>query len=236
MYAKELGVIANVIVEVPAIAETTRKDNSEVKRVELHLHTQMSQMDAVTSATDLIKRAASWGMKSIAITDHGVVQAFPEAKKAADAVGIKVIYGVEAYFVPDEELPDEKDAYKKVRPYHAIILIKNYKGLRNLYELISISHLHYFHKRPRILKSVYEKYKEGLILGSACEQGELYRAIVNKKSEEEIERIANYYDYLEVQPLGNNEFMLRDGTFESKQDLENVNIKEYINLGEIPVI
>ena len=231
MYAKELGVIANVIVEVPAIAETTRKDNSEVKRVELHLHTQMSQMDAVTSATDLIKRAASWGMKSIAITDHGVVQAFPEAKKAADAVGIKVIYGVEAYFVPDEELPDEKDAYKKVRPYHAIILIKNYKGLRNLYELISISHLHYFHKRPRILKSVYEKYKEGLILGSACEQGELYRAIVNKKSEEEIERIANYYDYLEVQPLGNNEFMLRDGTFESKQDLENVN-KKIIDLGD----
>ena len=230
MYAKELGVIANVIVEVPAIAETTRKDNSEVKRVELHLHTQMSQMDAVTSATDLIKRAASWGMKSIAITDHGVVQAFPEAKKAADAVGIKVIYGVEAYFVPDEELPDEKDAYKKVRPYHAIILIKNYKGLRNLYELISISHLHYFHKRPRILKSVYEKYKEGLILGSACEQGELYRAIVNKKSEEEIERIANYYDYLEVQPLGNNEFMLRDGTFESKQDLENVN--KIIDLGD----
>lgn len=231
MYAKELGVIANVIVEVPAIAETTRKDNSEVKRVELHLHTQMSQMDAVTSATDLIKRAASWGMKSIAITDHGVVQAFPEAKKAADAVGIKVIYGVEAYFVPDEELPDEKDAYKKVRPYHAIILIKNYKGLRNLYELISISHLHYFHKRPRILKSVYEKYKEGLILGSACEQGELYRAIVNKKSEDEIERIANYYDYLEVQPLGNNEFMLRDGTFESKQDLENVN-KKIIDLGD----
>lgn len=231
MYAKELGVIANVIVEVPAIAETTRKDNSEVKRVELHLHTQMSQMDAVTSATDLIKRAASWGMKSIAITDHGVVQAFPEAKKAADAVGIKVIYGVEAYFVPDEELPVEKDAYKKVRPYHAIILIKNYKGLRNLYELISISHLHYFHKRPRILKSVYEKYKEGLILGSACEQGELYRAIVNKKSEEEIERIANYYDYLEVQPLGNNEFMLRDGTFESKQDLENVN-KKIIDLGD----
>ena len=231
MYAKELGVIANVIVEVPAIAETTRKDNSEVKRVELHLHTQMSQMDAVTSATDLIKRAASWGMKSIAITDHGVVQAFPEAKKAADAVGIKVIYGVEAYFVPDEELPDEKDAYKKVRPYHAIILIKNYKGLRNLYELISISHLHYFHKRPRILKSVYEKYKEGLILGSACEQGELYRAIVNKKSEEEIERIANYYDNLEVQPLGNNEFMLRDGTFESKQDLENVN-KKIIDLGD----
>ena len=126
MYAKELGVIANVIVEVPAIAETTRKDNSEVKRVELHLHTQMSQMDAVTSATDLIKRAASWGMKSIAITDHGVVQAFPEAKKAADAVGIKVIYGVEAYFVPDEELPDEKDAYKKVRPYHAIILITKF--------------------------------------------------------------------------------------------------------------
>ena len=230
-YARELGVIANVIVEMPEVFEQSRQDNAELKRVELHLHTQMSQMDAVSSATDLIKRAASWGMKAIAITDHGVVQAFPEAKKAADECGIKVIYGVEAYFIPDEEIPEGEDGYKKAKPYHAIIIAKNYKGLRNLYELISISHLNYFHKRPRILKSIYEKYKEGLILGSACEQGELYRAIVAKKSEEEIEKIANYYDYLEVQPLGNNAFMLRDGTFETKEELENVN-KKIVELGE----
>lgn len=107
-FAKEIGVIANVVVEIPPAPETTRMDNAKEKRVELHLHTQMSQMDAVSSATDLIKRAAKWGMKSIAITDHGVVQAFPEANHAVEdnKLDIKVIYGVEAYLVPDEEIPE----------------------------------------------------------------------------------------------------------------------------------
>ena len=192
-FAKELSVIANIIIELPKQEEIKRKDNSLNKRVELHLHTQMSQMDAVTSAKDLIKRAASWGMKSIAITDHGVVQAFPEAKHAVDDLGldIKVLYGVEAYFVPDDEIPEGEAGWKKIKPYHAIILTKNQKGLRNLYELISISHIQYFHKRPRILQSVFEKYREGLILGSACEQGELYKAILQGKSEEKIEKIVS---------------------------------------------
>ncbi|MEI3434707.1 MAG: PHP domain-containing protein, partial [Clostridia bacterium] len=105
-FAKELGVIANIIIEMPDIEVIRRKDNAKEKRVELHLHTQMSQMDGVSSATDLIKRASNWGMKSIAITDHGVVQAFPEAKKAADKYGIKVVYGVEAYLVPDDNAVD----------------------------------------------------------------------------------------------------------------------------------
>ena len=233
-FAKEIGVIANVVVEIPPIDENTRMDNAKEKRVELHMHTQMSQMDAVSSATDLIKRAAKWGMKSIAITDHGVVQAFPEANHAVEdnKLDIKVIYGVEAYLVADEEIPEGvEDGYKKVKPYHAIVLAKNYKGLRNLYELISVTHLNYFHKRPRMLRSVFEKYREGLILGSACEQGELYRAIVNKKPEEEIKKIASYYDYLEIQPLGNNAFMLRDGTFSSMKDLEDVN-KKIVELGD----
>ena len=233
-FAKEIGVIANVVVEIPAISENTRMDHAKEKRVELHLHTQMSQMDAVSSPTDLIKRAASWGMKAIAITDHGVVQAFPEANHAVEDnhLDIKVIYGVEAYLVADEEIPEGvEDGYKKVRPYHAIILAKNYKGLRNLYELISITHLNYFHKRPRLLKSVFNKYREGLILGSACEQGELYRAIVRCDPEERIREIASYYDYLEIQPLGNNAFMLRDGTFSSMKDLEDVN-KKIVELGD----
>ncbi len=409
-YAKELGIIANIIVEMPGIEVIKRRDNSKEKRVELHLHTQMSQMDGVTSATDLIKRASSWGMKAIAITDHGVVQSFPEAKKAADKYGIKVLYGVEAYLVPDDnavdlsngmdneyivldiettglsfrtekiteigavkvkdgeivdtfecfvnpEIPipqkiveltgitdemvsnaetidkimpkflsfigdlklvahnadfdvgflkynaeslgltmdneyidslalsrqlfpefkkhklgiiaeklgikvenahralddvitlvkvfkkmlekqseepkkgrgkkkeEKKELYKTLPSYHAIILVKNYKGLRNLYELISISHLNYFYKKPRILTSVLEKHKEGLIIGSGCEQGELYRAIVAGKSEEEIERIAKRYDYLEIQPLGNNEFMIRNGTVADKKELEDINKK-----------
>ena len=232
-FAKEIGIIANIVIELPQQAESTRQDNSITKRVELHLHTQMSQMDAVTPAKELIKRAASWGMKSIAITDHGVVQAFPEAKHAVDDLGldIKVLYGVEAYFIPDDEIPEGEEAWKKIKPYHAIILTQNQKGLRNLYELISISHIQYFHKRPRILQSVFEKYREGLILGSACEQGELYKAILQNKPQEKIEKIAKYYDYLEIQPLGNDEFMIRDGIVPNKEALKEIN-RKIVSLGE----
>ena len=227
-YANEVGVIANIIMELPAQEEANRRDNAMNKRVELHLHTQMSQMDAITPAKELIKRAAQWGMKSIAITDHGVVQAFPEAKHAVDDLGldIKVIYGVEAYFVPDDEIPKEvTDGWKKVKPYHAIILTQTQAGLKNLYKLISISHLNYYHKRPRVLESVFNQYREGLLLGSACEQGELYKAILNNKPEEKIERIANYYDYYEIQPLGNNNFMLREGMVPDEETLKNINRK-----------
>ena len=400
-----------------------RKDEAKVKRVELHMHTQMSQMDGVTSAKDLIKRAMKWGMKSIAITDHGVVQAFPEAHKLLgfDNPDMKVIYGVEAYLVPDKvpsvsfpkgqdidttycvldlettgfsfrtekitevgimkvkngEVIDKfscfvnpekpipqrvievtnitddmvKDAetietvmpkiiefvgdsvlvahnadfdigflkynakelglslentyldtlrlakelfpeykkyklgiiaenlgikvevahralddvdttvkvlnvmfdmlkekgvktvddidklnsgnadFKRLPSYHAIILAKNYVGLKNLYKLISLSHLHYFYKKPRILKSIYKKYSEGLILGSACEAGELYRAIIAGKSDEEIEDIAKDYDYLEIQPIGNNMFMVRNETVPDTKALEEINEK-IVHLGE----
>ncbi len=231
-FSKEIGVIANIVIELPAQAEITRQDNSMTKRVELHLHTQMSQMDAVSSAKDLIKRAAKWGMKSIAITDHGVVQAFPEANHAIeDGLDIKVIYGVEAYFVPDDEIPEGEEGWKKVKPYHAIILTQTQQGLRNLYELISVSHIQYYHKRPRITESVFNKYREGLILGSACEQGELYKAILQNKSEEKIEKIVKYYDYLEIQPLGNNNFMLREGIVPDEEALKNIN-RRIVELGE----
>ena len=359
-FSNELTVMANTIVETEGLKKTTRKDEAEVKRVELHMHTQMSQMDAMTSAKDLIKRAMKWGMKSIAITDHGVVQAFPEAHKMLgyDNPDMKILYGVEAYLAPDKNVavtngkgqdidttycvldlettgfsavtekitevgimkvkdgkvidefscfvnpekhipervtevtnitdemvkdaetidkvfpkilefikdavlvahnapfdmgflkqnaktlgyefdytyidtlslakdlfPDykkyklgkiaenlgikvevahralddvdttvkvfnvmidmlkkrgakkvedidevssteeaKKEEYKKLKTYHAIILAKNYVGLRNLYKLVSLSHLHYFYRKPRILKSLYKKYSEGLIL------------------------------------------------------------------------
>ncbi|MNO72697.1 DNA polymerase III PolC-type [compost metagenome] len=124
-------------------------------------------------------------------------------------------------------------------PYnHIIILAKNYVGLRNLYKLISFSHLNHFYKKPRIQRSLLNRYRDGLIIGSACEIGELYQAIVNKESEEKIETIAKYYDYLEIQPLANNQFYIDNGKLSSVDDLIEIN-KKVIELGEkvsIPVV
>ena len=422
-FSHEQTVMAYTILEIEPPKKEIRMDNAEEKRVELHMHTKMSQMDGMTSATDLIKRAMKWGMKSIAITDHGVVQAFPEAHKLLgfDNHDIKIIYGVEAYLAPDKVSPvsfskgqsidttycvldlettgfsfrtekitevgimkvkngeviDEfscfvnpekpipqrvvevtnitddmvKDAetidkvmpkilefvgdsvlvahnanfdigflkynanelglsldntyldtlrlakdlfpdykkyklgkiaenlgikvevahralddvdttvkvlnvmlnmlkekgvetldditkkiageadFKKLPTYHAIILATNYVGLKNLYKLVSISHLDYFYKKPRILKSIYKKYSEGLILGSACEAGELYQAIEMGKTDEEIEDVAKDYDYLEIQPLGNNDFLIRNGTVADKEGLRNIN-RKIVEIGE----
>ena len=426
-FSHEVELIANTIIETEGIRRAKRMDNSEIKRVELHMHTQMSQMDAMSSAKDLIKRAMSWGMKSIAITDHGVVQSFPEAHKllGRDNPDMKVIYGVEAYLAPDKRpsvtnpkgqsidtiycvldlettgfspetekiteigvmkiqdgkvidkfstfvnpqksipmkvvevtkitddmvrdaetidkvfprllefidgsvlvahnaefdigflkhnakvlgydfdftyidtlglaqdvFPDYKSyklgriaknlgikvevahralddvdttvkvfnimldelkergaktvkeideyaadeaakkvAYKKVKTYHVIILAKNYVGLKNLYKLVSYSHLDYFYKKPRILKSMLEEYSEGLIIGSACSEGELFQAILLGKPQEKIEEIANFYDYLEIQPLGNNDYLVRQEQVPNKDYLKEIN-KKIVALAE----
>ncbi len=204
----------------------TEKDEHEgEKRVELHCHTNMSAKDAVSSADAIVKQAYEWGHKAIAITDHGVVQAYPAAAGAVKAIrkaggDFKVIYGVESYFVDDVN-NDVKDLNAKQTAkyrHHQIILVKNLTGLKNLYKLVSEAHLHDFRGKPLTMRSKLDKLREGLILGSACEQGELYRAIIDEKPEEELLRIADYYDYLEIQPLGNNAFMVRESSYPDKKD------------------
>lgn len=413
-YAGELVVNARSIGTAKKVKVV---DNAEKKRVELHMHTNMSQMDAVTSAGDLVNRAYQWGHKAVAITDHGVAQAFPDAMKAADKINkdeekIKIIYGVEAYFMDDlvesvkgdadtgfdgtficfdiettglsaardkiteigavkvengvitdtfstfanpempipqkitqltgitddmvKDAPSQSEAvgaflefagdnvlvahnapfdtsfiakacedmgreynytsidtvaisrailkdiknckldtvakflrlgdfnhhratddaemlarifinlcqrltddygitktndintkiaggdFKKLPTYHQIILVKNKIGLKNLYRLISYSHLNYFYKKPRIPKSELVKYREGLIIGSACCAGQLYMAILEGKPWGELKQIASFYDYLEIQPAGNNSFMIRDGRFNSVDELHEI--------------
>ena len=402
-----------------------RMDHSPVKRVELHCHTTMSDMDGVTDVKKLLKTAMGWGHQAMAITDHGVVQAFPDANHCVEGKDFKVIYGMEGYLVddiknivtdsrgqsldstfvvfdiettgfsavndriieigavkvengmitekfsefvnPERPIPFEiekltsindrmvedapnisvilpkfmdfcggsvlvahnadfdtgfirhncevlglpydytyvdtlgiarsfleglknykldtvveamgctlanhhravddagatadvfvrflerfkkknirdldelntysamsVDAIKKLKTYHVILLAKNEIGRINLYRLVSLSHLDYYARRPRIPKSVLAKYREGLIIGSACEAGELFRAVVDERPEEEIARIVEFYDYLEIQPTGNNEFMIRDPKMtkvSTVADLQDLN-RKIVELGE----
>lgn len=201
--------------------KTQRSDNSPEKRVELHAHTWMSALDAVVSVKKLISTAASWGMPAIAITDHGVVQAFPDAQAFIEdsKADIKVIYGMEGYLVEDDF---------RQKSNHIILLAKNLTGLHNLYRLVSVSHIRTFHRQPRIPKKLLSEFRDGIIVGSACEAGELVRAIVAGKDDEELLKIADFYDYLEIQPIGNNEFLKRSEKFpeiQTDDDLRNINLK-----------
>ena len=197
-----------------------REDHAEAKRVELHAHTTMSAMDAVVSVKNLVKTAARWGWPAIAITDHGVVQAYPDAAKAAKDAGIKIIYGMEGYLTGDD--------YEQKRANHIIFLAKNPNGLRNLYQMVSLSHVKYFHRQPRLPKKIIQEYREGILIGSACEAGELIRAIIEGQPDEQLAEIAGFYDYLEIQPIHNNDFLKRSDKFPditTDQDLININLK-----------
>ncbi|MEG1844270.1 MAG: PolC-type DNA polymerase III [Clostridia bacterium] len=409
--------------DIVAARAPTREDLAGQKRVELHMHTQMSTMDACASPTALIQQAAKWGHKAVAITDHGVVQAFPEAFGAAKKAGIKLIPGCEGYLIDDRaliveradmrslakttfvvldvettglnprtdtilefgavklvdghevasfsqlinpgrpipekiteitgicdamvqgmppmaevigafhafcegavlcahnasfdwgfisrafeqaHLPHEhpvldtlalsrnllkgqkshklgaicktlgislKNAHRAVHDarataqaltimlsgidgirvlsdlnaafdggvggsYHIILLAKSQTGLTNLYRLISEAHLNHFHRTPRMPRGLIQQYREGLILGSACEAGELFQALLNGKSWKELKQIASFYDYLEIQPIGNNEFLVREGKVPDDDALRALN-RKIVKLGEelnLPVV
>ena len=193
----------------------SRTDNAEEKRVELHLHTKMSALDAVTDTREAIRRATEWGHPAIAITDHGVVHSFPDAALTPEVLGgnIKIIYGVEGYFHNDVDSDDriKKPAGAKkerTKLKHIILLATNKTGLNNLYKLVTKSHLEDFYRYPVILKSVLLQHREGLIIGAACEAGEVFEAVTEHRETQEILRLAEFYDYLEIQPVCNNMFML----------------------------
>ena len=191
------------------------RDKAEKKRVELHAHTQMSSMDSVVSVAALIRTAEQYGHSAVAITDHGVVQAFPFAQEIVQKSKVKVIYGMEGYLF-DQDISQSN---------HIIILAKNSQGLRNLYRLVSLSHIKFFHRTPRIPRSALIELREGLVLGSACEAGEFYRAILNGAPNDELLDIAAFYDFLEIQPCANNEFLIRNGQVFDLEQLQQYNRK-----------
>ncbi len=249
---------------IASIKKAEKTDDEPEKRIELHMHTSLSEMDAISSPTALVNQAIKWGHEAVAITDHGVVQALPEAYAASGKGSkIKLILGMEGYLVDDEKYPDflnmKTNQYER---YHIIFLVKEDTsmdesipkeerkyGRKNLYEMISASNVKYFKKRPLIPKSLLRKKRESIIVGSACEQGEVYQAILEGVDEDKLEEIASFYDYLEIQPNGNNAFMLRTSDQEyvmnkrgeekknrywrvnSEEDLININ-KKIIALGD----
>lgn len=210
--------------------EINHEDMAEIPRVELHLHTKMS-LDGLIDNEEIIRTAAKWKHPAVAITDHGVIQAFPQIQTLAAKYGQKVIYGMEGYLI--DEVPEDIDSDRQ-QYSHIILLAKNITGLRNLYRLVTLSHLKYYRKRPLLPRPLLEEFRDGLMYGSACVMGEFFRAVLNGDSDEELIRLAKFYDYLEVQPLGNNEFLLYEDKYAAittKKDLQELN-KKVIEIGE----
>lgn len=206
------------------------EDNYPTPRVELHLHTKMS-LDGLIDYEEIIKTAAKWHHPAVAITDHGVIQAFPKIQDLAEKYHQKVIYGMEGYMI--ENIPEDPDTDRQ-QYNHIIILAKNITGLRNLYRMVTLSHLKYYRKRPLIPKPILKEFHEGLIYGSACVMGEFFRAVLAGESDEELIEKAKFYDYLEVQPLGNNQFLINEdkfGDIRTKEDLENLD-RKVIEIGK----
>ncbi len=211
-FAKEAALF---VASIDTAEATRRLDEAPLKRLELHAHTKMSAMDGLVEAGQLVAQAALWGHPAIAITDHGCLQAFPDAYHASQKHEIKVIYGVEGYLFIN---------HVKERAYHVIILARNTVGLKNLYTLVTNSYLNNMYKnRPRISKAELSRSREGLLVGSACQAGEVYQALLRGAGAEELRAIADYYDYLEIQPLSNNEFLVNKGMVANQKALMDMN-------------
>lgn len=212
-YSQELTLLPKDICRIPPPQK--RLDTAPEKRVELHIHTKMSALDGVADVADIVQRASAWGHPAVAITDHGVVQAFPEAYAAGQKHGIKILYGLEGYLADDHN--------ERGRTPHIVILAATAEGLRNLYRLVSLSHIDHFYRRPRLPRSELIRLRDGLLFGTACEAGELYQAILAGASDEQTEEIASFYDYLEIQPLANTSFHIEAGRVASEETLREIN-------------
>lgn len=222
----EMCVQAHHIWRVPP---ESRQDTAEEKHIELHVHTCYSAMDALTKPKELIQRAAQWGMPAVAVTDHGGVQAFPELWRAGKEYGVKVIYGVEGYFVDDTDSSAQNAPIR-----HICLLAKNRQGLKNLYRIVSASHTRYYdraNRRPVMPKSLIQTHREGLLVGAACAEGELYQAILQGRPQAELERVVSFYDYLEIMPLTNSRFLVENGTVRDDEALREID-REIVALGK----
>jgi len=216
-YARE---IVLVVSDIMPDSKPERRDTAEERRIELHLHTKMSAMDSVCDAESAIRQAAAWGHEAVAITDHGVVQSFPDAFAAGKKHGVKIIYGMEGYLVDDAGADDPPT-------YHITILARNAAGLRDLYELVSASHLKYFYRHPRLPRALLVKARSNLLIGSACAAGELFRAVLDGASDDELDRIASFYNYLEIMPAGNDEFLVRSGRLRGIDEVQAIAARIY---------
>ncbi|MFG6329483.1 MAG: PHP domain-containing protein, partial [Lachnospiraceae bacterium] len=207
------------------------------------IHTDFTVIDTVAMSRALLPELKKYKLDTVAKTlgvslenhhravdDAGATaEIFVKLVKRLEDKGITTLEGLNEFGRPGDE------TIRKLPSYHAVILAKNETGRVNLYRLVSESHLRYFNRRPKLPKSLYMQYSEGLMIGSACEAGELYRAILEEKPEEEIDRLVKFYDYLEIQPLGNNAFMLRDNNrfphIQDENDLMDIN-RKIVSLGE----
>jgi DNA polymerase-3 subunit alpha (Gram-positive type) len=239
-YDDREGELTARVKRIKKIPAPLRKDMAAAgeKRIELHAHTKMSAMDGLMNIEDYIKTAINWGHEAVAITDHGVVHSFPIAFGAIKKMksNIKLIFGMEGYLIDDKDgdairgQDEGKEKDKKLKPWHITLLVKNYVGLKNLYKLVSESHINYFYKKANIPRSVLMKHREGLIIGSACYLGEVFQSFVKNDSSEKKEQVAGLYDYFEIMPDTNNAFMIKEGMVKDIEALHVLN-HEIIELG-----